>query len=135
MMIAAQVQMSHSLKDTPRKWGLYKSGICEKCIGACCTMPVEVKAEDLIRLKVTTLDEVTQSLKKVAKKLKKTGIIISYREGSDLFMLSQKANDDCYFLDSKTRLCTVYKDRPNTCRDFPLKVGPRVKYCPFVAKR
>lgn len=97
-------------------------------------MPVEIKASDLVRLKLTTQDEVDNSIKKVAKRLKKEGIITSYREGTDLFMITQRSNDDCYFLDAKTRLCTVYETRPDTCRDFPTKVGARVGYCCYVKK-
>ncbi len=97
-------------------------------------MPVEIKSSDLVRLGLTDVDELENSIKKVAKRLKKEGIISSYREGTDLFMLTQKSNDDCYFLDSKTRLCTVYEKRPDTCRDFPTRVGPRVGSCPYNPK-
>lgn len=96
-------------------------------------MPVEVRLKDLIRLGLTTEDEAENSIKKLAKRLKKEGVISSYREGTDFFMLTQKANEDCYFLDSKTRRCTVYENRPDTCRDFPAKVGPRVGWCPYEA--
>lgn len=126
--------MIYTNKDRPSTWVQYKSELCSSCRGSCCTMPVEIQASDLIRLKLLTEDEVQGSLKKSAKKLKKMGVINSYREGTDLFMISQKSNDDCYFLDSVTRLCTVYENRPDTCRDFPLKVGPRVKYCPYSKK-
>lgn len=118
-------------KDRPFTWIKYESKMCQTCQASCCTMPVEIKAADLLRLGVVTQDEVERSLKKVAKKLKKEGVISSYREATDLFILTQKSNDDCYFLDSKTRRCTVYEKRPDTCRDFPLKVGPRVTYCPY----
>ncbi len=97
-------------------------------------MPVEVKSEDLIRLRVVSEDEIENSIKKAAKRLKKTGIISSYREGTDLFMLTQKANGDCYFLDLKTRFCTVYDKRPDTCRNFPAVQGTRVGYCPAEKK-
>lgn len=97
-------------------------------------MPVEIKSSDLVRLGLTNVDELENSIKKVAKRLKKEGIISSYREGTDLFMLTQKSNDDCYFLDSKTRLCTVYEKRPDTCRDFPTRMGPRVGSCPYNPK-
>lgn len=121
-------------KDRPSTWVRYQDRFCNSCRASCCTMPVEVKAFDLIRLGVVTQDEIDQSIKKAAKRLKKEGIISSYRENTDLFMLTQKSNDDCYFLDSKTRLCSVYEKRPETCRDFPTKVGPRVTYCPYVKK-
>jgi uncharacterized protein len=121
-------------KDRPSTWIKYDVQNCQKCTGACCTMPVEVKASDLVRLQIITQDEIDQSIKKAAKKLKKEGYITSYREGSEFFMLTQKANQDCYFLDTKTRLCTVYEKRPDTCRDFPEVVGPKVKFCPYQKK-
>lgn len=93
-------------------------------------MPVEIRASDLVRLGLATEDELNQSIKKVAKKLIRSGVLKSYREGTEFFMISQKANEDCWFLDTKTRKCTVYEKRPDTCRDFPTRVGTRVGYCP-----
>ncbi|WII73947.1 YkgJ family cysteine cluster protein [Bdellovibrio sp. 22V] len=103
--------------------------MCKGCWGGCCTMPVEVKLSDLIRLQLVTEDEAAGSIKKMAKRLIKEGFIVSYRQGTEFFMLSQKANRDCLFLDSKTRLCTVYDKRPDTCRQFP-SIGPRPGFCP-----
>lgn len=91
-------------------------------------MPVEVNADDLIRLGLTTEDEVRSSLKKVAKRLMKEKIVKTYRAGTGLFMLEQRQNRDCIFLDER-RLCTVYEKRPDVCRSFPT-VGPRPGYCP-----
>lgn len=121
-------------KDRPSTWVKYQEKFCASCRASCCTMPVEVKAQDLLRLDLVSQDELDRSIKKVAKKLKKEGVISSYRENTDLFMLTQKSNGDCYFLDLKTRLCTVYDKRPDTCRDFPSKVGPKVSYCPYQKK-
>ena len=92
-------------------------------------MPVEVKLSDLIRLEVVSEDEASGSIKKLAKRLSKEGIISSYRQGTDLFMLTQKANRDCLYLNEKTRLCTVYEKRPDVCRQFP-EIGPRPGFCP-----
>jgi Fe-S-cluster containining protein len=122
-------------KDRPSTWRPYNSINCSNCRAHCCSMPVEVRAEDLIRLGLVTKDELENSVKKTAKKLKKAGYISSYREGTDFFMLSQKSNSDCYFLDSQTRLCTVYDRRPDTCRDFPSRIGTRVGYCPVELKK
>jgi uncharacterized protein len=116
-------------KDLPSTWIRYRDGLCSGCIGACCTMPVEVRAEDLIRLGLTDIDEVNGSKKKLAKRLIKEKWVASYREGTDLFMLAQRPNDDCIFLDLKTRLCTVYEKRPEVYRRFP-EIGPRPGYCP-----
>lgn len=121
--------------DRPSTWKAFRNGMCHGCFGGCCTMPVEVKLSDLIRLGLTDEDEAQTSMKKLAKRLIKEGVISSYRQGTDLFMLSQKANLDCYYLDSKTRLCTVYENRPDVCRKFP-EIGPRPGFCPgFPSKK
>lgn len=84
---------------------------------------------DLVRLGLCTEDEAHGSLKKLFKRLRAEKWVSSYRAGTDLFILQQKANDDCPFLNSRTRLCTVYERRPDVCRKFPL-IGPRPGFCP-----
>ncbi|MEK6627487.1 MAG: YkgJ family cysteine cluster protein [Bdellovibrionota bacterium] len=121
-------------KDRPSTWKKYDALNCTRCRANCCSMPVEVKAADLVRLQIATNDEVENSIKKLAKKLKKEGYISSYREGTEFFMLTQKTNSDCYFLNSQTRLCTVYEKRPETCRQFPSQVGTRIGFCPVEYK-
>lgn len=123
-----------SNKDRPSTWKKYDSEFCIQCKAHCCTMPVEVKASDLVRLRIATVDEVDNSIKKLAKRLKKEGFITSYREGTEFFMLSQRSNGDCYFLDARTRFCTVYDLRPETCRNFPAIAGTRVGFCPAEKK-
>lgn len=92
-------------------------------------MPVEVKLSDLIRLGVTDEDEAASGIKKLAKRLIREKIVVSYRAGTEFFMLAQRANNDCLYLHPITRLCTVYEKRPDTCRKFP-EIGPRPGYCP-----
>lgn len=117
----------------PSTWTAYKNGLCEGCWSGCCTLPLEVSAYDLIRLGVTTEDEAAVSLKKVAKRLQKEGIIQSYRASSGLFIIEQRHGRDCIFLGEKDRLCTVYEKRPEVCRSFP-KIGPRPGFCPATKK-
>lgn len=114
--------------DRPSTWKAYRKGMCEGCFAGCCTMPVEVKLSDLIRLGLTDEDEAAGSMKKLAKRLMKLGLVSSYRAGTDLFMLVQKKGRDCVFLD-ENRLCTVYDRRPDVCRQFP-SIGPRPGFCP-----
>jgi len=116
-------------KDKPWTWVRYREGFCNGCYGSCCTMPVEVKASDLIRLQAADQDEAETSLKKLAKRLSKEGIISSFRESTELFTLSSRPNGDCLFLHEKTRLCTRYEQRPDVCRKFP-EIGPRPGFCP-----
>lgn len=122
-------------KDRPSTWKKYEASFCTSCVAHCCRMPVEVKLSDLIRLGLTNQDEAEGSIKKLAKRLMREGYIKSYREGTEFFMLTQRPNDDCYFLHPKTRLCTVYEKRPDTCRGFPAQIGPRVGYCPSEKKK
>ena len=121
-------------KDRPSTWKKYESSFCTSCVANCCRMPVEVKLSDLIRLGIATEDEASGSIRKLAKRLIKAGILKSYREGTEFFMLTQRSNDDCYYLDPKSRLCSVYEKRPDTCRSFPVVVGPRIGYCPSQKK-
>ncbi|PWU15805.1 MAG: zinc/iron-chelating domain-containing protein [Bdellovibrio sp.] len=122
-------------KDRPSTWISYRQALCANCLASCCMMPVEVRAEDLVRLKLVTPDEIQRSKKRVFKKLKRERWVSSYREGSELFMLQAKTNGECPFLDSHTRRCSRYEDRPQVCRDFPLRAGPRIGCCPYEPRR
>jgi Fe-S-cluster containining protein len=119
-------------QDRPSTWKSYRSHYCETCNATCCTMPVEVKLDDLFRLGLASPDEA--SAKKIGKRLQAEGIVRSYRAATGLFLLEQKNGRDCVFLGSDRR-CTVYERRPDVCRDFPLKVGPRPGFCPSQPKR
>jgi Fe-S-cluster containining protein len=121
--------MFRSDPQKPSTWKPYKKGMCEGCVAGCCTLPLEVSAFDLIRLGVLTEDEASASLKKAARRLIKEGVIRSYLAKTGVFMVEQRGGGDCYFLDEKTRLCTVYEKRPEVCRTFP-RIGPRPGWCP-----
>lgn len=118
--------------DRPSTWKKFTGDeLCHSCRANCCTMPVEVHLEDLVRLNLVSQDDVqNMTVRKIAKKLVREKWITSYREASGLFMLTQKANRDCIFLDSKTRRCTQYAIRPGVCREFP-SIGPRPTFCPY----
>lgn len=122
--------------DRPSTWKKYSSDqMCNDCHAGCCTMPVEITIDDLIRLQLTDSDEVENvGVKKVTKRLIKEKKIVYFREATGLFMLAQNANRDCLFLNLKTRLCSVYEKRPDVCRQFP-KIGPRPGFCPHTKKR
>ncbi len=120
-------------KDKPSTWIKYKESLCRDCMGTCCTMPVEIKIEDLVRLQAISEDDLHISRRKLVNRLKKEGVIQSYRESTQLFMISQRSNGDCHFLDPKSRLCREYPNRPNVCRAFP-SIGLRPGYCPKIKK-
>jgi uncharacterized protein len=116
-------------QDRPSTWRPYRESNCVQCAAVCCRLPLEIKAPDLVRLGLAGPDEI-QAPKKLAKRLVREGVLRSFRLATGLFLLEQQANGDCRFLGSDLR-CTVYEIRPDTCRDFPARVGPRVGFCPY----
>ena len=115
-------------------WTRYRQGLCDNCAANCCTMPVEVKLPDLVRLQVVDPFEAEhEAPKHIAKRLSKAGLVQHFNAKYDIFTLARRASGDCHFLDAHTRRCTVYDKRPGTCRQHP-QVGPRPGYCPFGAK-
>lgn len=117
-------------KDRPQTWVRFKESLCRSCMGNCCTMPVEVKFQDLVRLGVASADDEFTSRRKLTNRLKREGIIQSYREVTGNFMLTQRPSGDCLYLDPHTRLCRVYDKRPDVCRKFPVSMGIRPGFCP-----
>src|SRR5687768_13181236 len=91
----------------PSTWIRYRPGLCRDCRADCCTLPVEVTARDLVRLGLAGPDEITGSLKKLARRLEREGYVENFRATSGLFILRQRPNGDCRFLDANRR-CTVY---------------------------
>ena len=121
--------------DNCDTWTRYRNGLCSTCAANCCTMPVEVKVPDLVRLElVDPFEAEHEEPKQIAKRLQKMGVIERFNFKNSIFTLSRRANGDCHNLDAKTRRCTVYEKRPNTCRLHP-QVGPRPGYCPYGAVR
>ena len=121
--------------DRTETWTRYRAGLCDSCVANCCTMPLEVRLPDLVRLGVVDPFEVEhEAPKQIAKRLEKAGLIDHFNFKREVFTIARRASGDCHFLDAKTRRCTVYEQRPDTCRKHPL-VSPRPNHCPYGAKR
>lgn len=117
--------------DRTETWTRYRTGLCDRCMANCCTMPVEVKLPDLVRLElVDPFEAEHESPKQIAKRLSKAGLIEHFNFKHEIYTLGRRADGDCRFLDAQTRRCTVYDKRPGTCRKHP-QVGPRPNHCPY----
>ncbi|MGE6663247.1 YkgJ family cysteine cluster protein [Pseudomonas sp. NPDC077408] len=114
-------------------WARYSNGLCRDCHARCCTLPVEVRIDDLIRLEMVDVFERDEPLKGIAKRLSKEGLVEHFNQKHGIFTLTRLANGDGLYLDRKTRLCTVYAKRSDTCRNHP-HVGPRPGYCAYQQK-
>lgn len=93
-------------------------------------MPLEVSLSDLIRLGFVQQEEAIEDLSKIATRLRKQKLIQKFYPRKLVFVLAQKKNKDCIFLDDQRR-CTVYLKRPEICRQFP-KIGPKPGFCPYL---
>lgn len=114
-------------------WTKYKQRLCAKCRANCCTMPVEVKISDLIRMEVITAFESKEPIKKLAKKLKKQRIIEHFNYKNQIFTLVRFANNDCLYLGPVNRRCKIYEKRPDTCKNHPL-ISSCPGFCPYEPK-
>ena len=64
--------------DRIESWTRYKPGMCDSCAANCCTMPVEVKMADLIRLNlVDPFEAEHEEPKQIAKRLAKRASLIT----------------------------------------------------------
>ncbi len=119
--------------DDIATWAKYNKKLCEHCGATCCSLPVEVQPKDLVRMGIMDEFELEESLKLVAKRLMKEGVIDHFHSRTAIFTLARMANGDCLYLDKSTRRCTIYQKRPDTCRNHP-QIGPRSGYCAFQPK-
>jgi hypothetical protein len=103
-------------------------------MATCCSLPVEVRTADLIRMELMDPDEAGEDLRMVARRLLKSGVAEHYHHRSATLTLARMANGDCCFLDCRNRRCTIYERRPDTCRNHP-QIGPRSGYCAYMKKR
>ncbi|MGB0206218.1 MAG: YkgJ family cysteine cluster protein [Neptuniibacter sp.] len=119
--------------DDLSTWVKYKSSLCQQCQGTCCSLPVEVRFTDLVRMGLADAFEAEEPAKRLAKRLMKEGVVGHFNHKTEVFTLSRYSNDDCIYLNQKTRLCDIYANRPDTCRNHP-KIGPKPGFCAFKPK-
>jgi hypothetical protein len=119
--------------DDLKTWVKYRQKLCDHCRGTCCSLPVEVKASDLVRMGLIQEFDLQENPKTIFKRLQKDKVVQHFHARSETFTLAQMASGDCLYLDQKTRRCTIYAVRPETCRKHPIQ-GPRPGYCAFIPK-
>ncbi len=109
------------------------NSLCRECRATCCSLPVEVRLKDLVRLGLIDEFEASEPPRNIARRLMREGVVARFHQKSGVFTLEQHSSGDCLYLDQKTRLCTVYAIRPDTCRNHP-QIGPRPGFCAFRPK-
>ncbi len=118
--------------DDTATWQRYKKGLCDDCVGSCCTLAVDVKISDLVRMKVVNEFEAEhEAPKQIAKSLAKQGIIEHFNFKTSTFTLTRLSNNDCLYLEPVTRRCSIYDKRPTTCRQHP-QIGPKANFCAYI---
>ncbi|TLX54549.1 YkgJ family cysteine cluster protein [Stutzerimonas nosocomialis] len=119
--------------DRLETWPRYSNGMCRSCDATCCTLPVETRIDDLIRIGVVDAFERDEPGKSIAKRLIKMGVVERFNQKTEVYTLVRLANNDCLYLDRVSRLCTIYDKRPETCRNHP-RIGPRPGHCAYRPK-
>ncbi|MGB3209358.1 MAG: YkgJ family cysteine cluster protein [Desulforhopalus sp.] len=119
--------------DNIATWAKYNKKLCRHCGASCCSLPVEVKPSDLVRMELIDELELEEDLKFAARRLLKKHLVEHFHSKTKTFTLARMASGDCIFLDSQSRRCSIYLQRPDTCRNHP-QVGPRSGYCAFRKK-
>ncbi|MBN9368821.1 MAG: YkgJ family cysteine cluster protein, partial [Comamonadaceae bacterium] len=90
---------------------------------------------DLVRLGLVDAFEAEhEEPRRIARRLEKARLIDHFNHKHLLFTLARRASGDCQFLDAQTRRCTVYEQRPDTCRLHPQKKSPRPGWCAYGAQ-
>ena len=121
--------------DNPGTWTRYRAGLCDSCQANCCTMPLEVRLPDLVRLGLVDAFEAEhEEAGRIAKRLMKARLIEHFNHKHALFTIARRSGGDCHFLDAATRRCTVYDQRPDTCRQHPQTKSPRPGWCAYGAR-
>lgn len=119
--------------DDLKTWVKFRQKLCDHCRGTCCSLPVEVKTSDLVRMGLIDEFDLQENPKVIFKRLYKERIVQHFHARSETLTLAQMANGDCLYLDPVSRRCTIYDLRPETCRQHPVQ-GPRPGYCAFIPK-
>ncbi len=125
-----------SIVDVDRldSWSKYKPGMCDSCAANCCTMPLEVQLPDLVQLGLVDAFEAEhEEPRRIARRLEKARLIDHFNHKNVVFTMARRASGDCQFLDAKTRRCTVYEQRPETCRLHPRTKSPKPGFCAYGA--
>ena len=98
-------------------------------------MPLEVQLPDLVRLGlVDAFEAAHDEPRRIAKRLQKARLIDHFNHKNVLFTMARRSSGDCNFLHPTTRQCTVYDQRPDTCRLHPQKKSPKPGYCAYGAR-
>jgi len=87
---------------------------CSKCIAYCCSYDwILVTKRDINRLAKRFKLSYEQAEKKFTKYEKSYGYRILRHRKDEIYKSA------CRFLDPEKRNCSIYEDRPSTCRTFP----------------
>ena len=126
-----KINIDDRLNDL-RTWLPFKKDMCGTCVGTCCYMPVELNIADLLSLGILAECHLELPLKDQIKEALKHPAVKRYTARTEKFTLAQKVSGACFFLDQNAR-CTVYTNRPNTCRNHP-RIGPKPNFCAYIKK-
>ena len=75
-MSSHNIPLAAAELDRLDTWAKYTANMCHSCVSSCCTLPVEVRITDLIRIGVVDEFERGEPPKNIAKRLQKDGLLV-----------------------------------------------------------
>lgn len=116
--------------DKISTWTKFQPWLCETCRANCCRMAVEVSLRDLVRMEILTWAKARLPIEDIEKELRQDGVVDHFYIKERSFILARTADGNCRYLDLDSRECSIYKKRPDTCREHP-EIGPRPGFCAY----
>jgi hypothetical protein len=101
-------------------WTRYRNGLCTGCVANCCTMPVEVRLPDLVRLQLVDAFEAEhEAPKQIARRLAKAGVVEHFNFKRSIFTLARRASGDCLYLDARRAAARSMNSAPTPAASTP----------------
>ena len=107
--------------------------ICLNCTAACCKLKVLVSKEEYFKYMALNMqdDFIKESTLYISENPKHEGRE-SYFDNiliHEFASLKKNSKGDCIHLDRKTRLCGIYENRPQACKDYTINKCEKIRQC------
>lgn len=103
---------------------------CNGCVSSCCSLEVDITKTEFNTLeKLGHIDSIitrSEIFIKEFPQYKNRRDFLDEMNGDTFAVIKQRPDGFCQLLDVESRLCSVYDNRPNVCRDFEAN-GPMCK--------
>ena len=98
---------------------------CLKCMGNCCALEVDITKEEYIKIVALGYEKEMKKQSSIFMEEnpehKNIEVLLDNIYDENFDIIKKKEDGFCVFLDTETRLCRIYDQRPKTCSKFSNK--------------